>query len=1296
MRRPAFLASLRRRLKRRTPGSRLASRSHRSGNDARAAFFEPLEDRRLLAVVPQLLADLGGTGDSYPAVQLTVAGVVYFTANNGVVGKELWRTDGSSSGTVLVKDIAPGAGGSSATSLAEVNGIVYFQANDGAAGVELWRTDGTSSGTVLVRDINPGSASSTPSQLTNVNGVVFFTANDAAGVELWRTDGTSSGTVKVKDIRPGPSGSGPSNLFNLAGTLLFSANDGATGYELWRSNGVSSSTTLVADLNAGASSASPSGLVHVNGTVYFSANGGGLGFELWRTNGTSSGTSLVADLAIGSANSNAWGMTLLGSELYFSANSGPLGTELWKLNTVTQTPSLAVDINPGAGGSNVWQLTVANSRLFFTADYDAAGLQLWTSDGTAAGTTRLTSFQGLWSPLNPPSLPMLAADDKLFFSKYDTGHGVELWATDGTCSGTAMVREIIAGSAGSYALYSVLSGARGAVSGGTLFFAAWSRPEGFELWKSDGTCSGTQLLADINRQPVESFPGEATEFDGSILAPARVSATGLSNDRQLWNVSAPLNAELATSTYTKTTFGQLYGLFPSGLRTIGPWMYFTGISGLDTGGRPTYGAYRTDGTPEGTQFIHSLNFPVQSFGIGYNAPGALYEAAGTPYFVGDGAVWRSDGTTAGTVAVSPPGYRASQGPIASVGSDVYFLAASPANLFRYQLWKSDGTSAGTHQISSTSQFDSATGLFAFQGAVYFAANSLTNGWELWRSDGTLSGTQMVADIWPGTSSGFFPFETNSVGSIFTAHNGAMYFFAASPGQGTELWRSDGTANGTVQVADVRPGAGSSTPPIISTRPPVTSVADKLYFTANDGVHGIEMWVTDGACSGTRLVTDLVPGAGTPFDFYFTNPAAGDINNIGPTAVNVNGTLFFSANTAAQGIELWSTDGTSAGTTPYDLRPGASSSNPSYLKQIGDRLVFSANNGVIGQELWQITPPPLGVVSGPSAALRGESSMFTFIAQGGNSAPTDFVIYHIDWNNDGNEDQSVVGPASGISVPHTFLASGNAPVRVAAENAIGIGPWNSRTIAVTDYLLRPNAANPALTDLVWGGTPGFDGAFFFVGSGSSAITVFAQFENNAFANKTFNVTGVTGQVIAYGYDGGDALVAEFVLAQSVSLVGGNGNDVLVGGFQADYLDGGAGDDVLLGGTQGLDGGDTLSGGAGRDLLWGHYGGDLLLGGGDEDLLVADAVNFGADLPSAVFAIQAEWLSGRSYAQRIDNLRGVGAGPRNNGNFFLQPGGTVINDGAVDTLLGGTELDWVLLRLTQDLFNDEQPGEIKTGT
>ena len=114
----------------------------------------------------------------------------------------------------LVKDIRPGGYSSSPGSLTALGNTLYFSANDGVNGTELWKSDGTAAGTVLVKDIFPSvSWSSSPRYLTAVGNTLFFSANDGVnGEELWRSDGTAAGTVLVKDIFPGSSNSSPVSL----------------------------------------------------------------------------------------------------------------------------------------------------------------------------------------------------------------------------------------------------------------------------------------------------------------------------------------------------------------------------------------------------------------------------------------------------------------------------------------------------------------------------------------------------------------------------------------------------------------------------------------------------------------------------------------------------------------------------------------------------------------------------------------------------------------------------------------------------------------------------------------------------------------------------------------------------------------------------------------------------------------------------------------------------------------------------------------------------------------------------
>jgi len=340
--------------------------------------------------------------------------------------------------------------------------------------------------------------------------------------------------------------------------------------------------------------------------------------------------------------------------------------------------------------------------------------------------------------------------------------------------------------------------------------------------------------------------------------------------------------------------------------------------------------------------------------------------------------------------------------------------------------------------------------------------------------------------------------------------------------------------------------------------------------------------------------------------------------------------------------------------------------------------------------------PTVTLGGTTGGIRGEELTLNLSATDPSSADqaANFT-YHIDWDGNGTVDQNVVGPAAGVNVNHTYTSSANYTVKVTAtDKDAASGPQATRNVAVTDYALRSDGLGNM--DLVWGGTPGVDAVFFLTGSGNSVI-ILAQFENNQFVSKVLPVFGVTGKLIAQGYGGSDALIAEFLTTRSAILYGGEGDDTLVGGFLADRLEGNNGRDLLLGGTNLTGDADTLLGGAGDDLLIGGSGADSLVGEAGDDLLLGDVVQFG-DLPGAVLSIQAEWAqSGHSYADRVANIRGVSpAGDRLNSNYFLQPGVTVISDGAVDTLVGDGDMDWFLYNNLEDLASDEELLEESTDT
>ena len=301
-----------------------------------------------------------GSALSYLDAWVVVDGIAYFQACRPTTGCELWKTDGSAEGTILVKDIWPGTTGSSPYDLTAVNGTILFAAYDPVHGQELWRSDGTTAGTLLVKDLSPGPAHSSPSALLNVNGTLYFRATDVAnGTELWASDGTQAGTRLVKDIFPGAESSSPDNLTAVNGTLFFTANHPATGMELWRSDGTAPGTTLVKDIVAGTGSSNATGLVSMNGVVLFAADDGASGNELWKSDGTAAGTVRVKDIEPGPDSSYPSYQTSLGGTLYFAAQADGWSS-LWKSDGTDAGTLLVKPGLPGDGPRYPQDLALVN------------------------------------------------------------------------------------------------------------------------------------------------------------------------------------------------------------------------------------------------------------------------------------------------------------------------------------------------------------------------------------------------------------------------------------------------------------------------------------------------------------------------------------------------------------------------------------------------------------------------------------------------------------------------------------------------------------------------------------------------------------------------------------------------------------------------------------------------------------------------------------------------------------------------------------------------------------------------
>ena len=767
-------------------------------------------------------------------------------------GKELWRTDGTVEGTISLGDLRKGLlDGFSGSMACDDNNTLYFQASDGQRGWELWTSDGTKAGTKMVKDATPGNNDNWGVFIPfGLIGNTYYFLNDHNNdqmLDFWKSNGTESTTVMV------PGFPAFSHVFHV-GTSdthhFFSATNSVTQKsELWATDGSNISKVLEGYTVFVTES--------MGSNVMFSANNpDDNSYSLWSSNGTDIGTYKVKHFDFG----YLFSLNRFNDKLIFGFQSETWISDGTEVGTTVLTT-----------GSTHGCVTIGNNFYGFGYDFLTNSHRLIKTDGNVVEVFNMSSA-GLGSLDMFHEIPHVG--ERLYLQYFEEDLGQELGFFDINSESFQLIKDINHGVNGSIPR-------SWATLHDKIYFLADDGVNGMEIWSTDGSVAGTNMLKHILTET-----GNA--FRSIYFSPAELVAGN--NNLQLLVEPEASKSAIYTSdgteegTTSKFEFpliaGTLFGRLNDDL------IYFNDRK-----------FYKSNVTSNDVNLIKDLSNDV--FGVGYSATTfpALGDKLVFPFSTDYGNLtygnefWVTDGTEAGTHVLKDinPGLAAGVSyEAALLGSKLVFQGTQPDA--GSELWITDGTEAGTillNDINPGATGSVPNGFATLGNKVIFGATESTYGGEVWITDGTAEGTKLLADIIPGV--------TGSDARHFKAGANFVFFSAYDAENGWTLWRTDGTTEGTQKIIDVIPGSDKNNYPNM-----LSSVSDKFYFSANDEVHGQELWVTDGTVAGTSII-DVVPGAGG------SNPSS---------VTDIKGVAYFKADAS-----LWRTNGTTQGTIKVsDLEP----------------------------------------------------------------------------------------------------------------------------------------------------------------------------------------------------------------------------------------------------------------------------------------------------------------------------------------------------------------------------------------
>ncbi|MFL5846351.1 MAG: hypothetical protein ACJ762_16825 [Solirubrobacteraceae bacterium] len=603
-------------------------------------------------------------------------GSLYFATNASVCGCQVWRSDGTSAGTVALTDFGPANG----TDITPLGAGALFQRLDPVDhSRELWTTDGTPAGTSFLGDLEPD-------EVSVVDGIAYFGADHG----LWRSDGTPGGTWKVHDFGPDYPNS-PSAPLDAEDEMLF-----LVGSTVWRSDGTDGGTASVATIPAAryydappmvavggdlyisfdAGSAGNRGLWRSDGTpagtfqlttwvprhlsvshgeLLFDGNDGTTGSEPWITDGTLAGTVPLADIDTESDDATVHGKSAdIGGKALFAADARYLGTRLF-IDDGDQVRTVG-DVVPGA------QFAVLGGQALFPGRTSETNSELWTTDGTDGGTHLVSEIRP--GAQGSDIVKLETFNGTTYFRADDGTTGDELWASDGTTDGTRQVADIEPGAEGSNA--SILGKTHS-----QLLLLARRPDQGYELWRSDGSAGGTRLVRSIEPGSGGVDLADLAAGDDHAYFAVRSGA-----GEGLWRTDGTEGGTVRV----RTGLGD-YGSIK--MAVVGD----VGYALLRTyGGDRNVELLRIDPTASEAKRLRLTQDQTGSTGL------AATDRA--VFFPVGGELWCSDGTAAHTGSLANPGGTITH--LTELDGGMYFRAGTGEHR---GLWGTDGSASGTRMVS---------------------------------------------------------------------------------------------------------------------------------------------------------------------------------------------------------------------------------------------------------------------------------------------------------------------------------------------------------------------------------------------------------------------------------------------------------------------------------------------------------------------------------------------------------------------------------------------------------------------